>query len=218
MSYVLGQINAAHREINSYPVSSGEGRSLLIRRTYDACIEDVWDACTRPSRIGRWLAPVRGDFRVGGAFEVEGNASGRVLRCERPRLLKVTWDYGLDAATEVEVRLSPAPGGSTVFELRHASPSELVDELVRTEGLAGAVRNGAGWDLVLLGLDVFLHDDDLDRAAWRDTPQVREFTIHSYRAWGDASRAAWGVSADDMATVVESAVRHVTCALEGGDR
>ncbi|GAA0403671.1 SRPBCC domain-containing protein [Streptomyces luteireticuli] len=217
MSYVLGQINAAHREINSYPVSSGEGRSLLIRRSYDAAIEDVWDACTHPSRISRWLAPVRGDFRVGGAFEVEGNASGRVLRCERPRLLKVTWDYGPVTATEVEVRLSGDSRGGTVFELRHASSAELVAELVRTEGLAGAVRNGAGWDLVLLGLDLFLHDD-LDRAAWRDTPQVREFTLHSYRAWGDASRAAWGVSADDMATVVESAVRHVARSPEGGGR
>ncbi|KNB51882.1 SRPBCC domain-containing protein [Streptomyces caatingaensis] len=218
MSYVLGQINAAHREINSYPVSSGEGRSLLIRRTYDAPVEDVWDACTRPSRIGRWLAPVRGDFRIGGAFEVEGNASGQVLRCERPELLKVTWEYGRGAATEVEVRLARNPAGGTVFELRHASAAELVDELVRTEGLVGAVRNGAGWDLVLLGLDLFLHGDVPDRAAWKDTPQVREFTIHSFRAWGDASRAAWGVSADDMATVVESAVRHVTRAPEGGDR
>ncbi|MEK8144947.1 SRPBCC domain-containing protein [Streptomyces sp. M10(2022)] len=90
MSNVLDQINAAHREISTYPVATGEGRSLLLRRTYDASADDVWNACTDPARISRWLAPVTGDLRLGGAFQVEGRASGRScavtsLVCSRSR-------------------------------------------------------------------------------------------------------------------------------------
>ncbi|HET6356187.1 SRPBCC family protein [Streptomyces sp.] len=207
MSNVLDQINAAHREISTYPVATGEGRSLLLRRTYDASADDVWDACTDPKRISRWLAPVTGDLQLGGAFQIEGRANGEILHCDKPRLLKVTWEYGQGSVTEVEIRLSKDSKGGTVFELRHASPAEIVDELVRTQGPAGAVANGAGWDLVLLGLDGFLQGEDLDTARWKDTPQMREFTIRSYHAWGAASQAAWGISADDIATVVEYAVQ-----------
>jgi hypothetical protein len=48
---IVNQINATHREIGSHPVATGEGRSLLLRRSYDAPIEDVWSACTEPDRI-----------------------------------------------------------------------------------------------------------------------------------------------------------------------
>jgi uncharacterized protein YndB with AHSA1/START domain len=104
VSDILDQLNLTHREIRDHPVRVGEGRSLLLRRSYDASIEDVWDACTNPDRIGRWLAPVTGDLRLGGRFEVEGNAAGTVLLCVRPSLLKVTWEYAADSVTEVEIR------------------------------------------------------------------------------------------------------------------
>ncbi|MEK8144946.1 hypothetical protein NKH18_35750 [Streptomyces sp. M10(2022)] len=62
--------------------------------------------------------------------------------------------------------------------------------------------------MVLLGLDGFLRGDNLDTARWKDAPQLKEFTIRSYHAWGAASQAAWGISAVDIATVVED-VQHV---------
>ena len=43
-------------------------KTLLIRRTYDAAPEDVWDALTDPDRIVRWFLPVTGDLRPGGRF------------------------------------------------------------------------------------------------------------------------------------------------------
>ncbi|WP_217518286.1 hypothetical protein [Streptomyces lunaelactis] len=58
----VDRINAARREVGNHPVATGEGRSLLLRRSYDASIEDVWNACTDPDRISRWLAPVTGDL------------------------------------------------------------------------------------------------------------------------------------------------------------
>src|SRR5579884_3498736 len=146
---VLAHINATHREIDSHPVTGGPGRSLLLRRTYAYPVEDLWNACTDPQRLGRWLAPVEGELRPGGTFRVVGQACGRVLRCDGPHLLKVTWEYGEGTPTEVELRLSPDGHGGTVFELRHSSAAEAIDELVRTEGPLGAVENGAGWDLTL---------------------------------------------------------------------
>ena len=44
----------------------------------------MWDACTDPERIGRWFLPVSGDLRLGGRYQLEGNAGGEILRCEPP--------------------------------------------------------------------------------------------------------------------------------------
>ena len=208
MGDILDQINATHRAIGSQPVTTGEGRSLLLRRSYDAPIEDVWHACTDPRRIARWLAPVTGELRPGGSFQVEGNATGTILRCEEPALLKVTWEYGPDSITEVEIRLAKGTGGGTIIELEHASPADVVDALVRSQGPVGPVGIGGGWDLALIGLDHLLHGEDFDTAAWKSTPESRACAIRSYHAWGAVSQAAWKLSDNDIAAVVEFAVQH----------
>jgi uncharacterized protein YndB with AHSA1/START domain len=205
---IVSQINAAHREIGNQPVQTGEGRSLLLRRTYRATIEDVWSACTDPERIGRWLAPVDGDLRLGGTFQLKDNAGGEILRCEPPRLLKVTWAFGEGMRTEVELRLAPGDGGGTVLELDHASPAEVVDELVRSYGPGGTIGVGGGWDLALLGLDLHLHGADLDPATWQDATDVQQFAAGSCRAWGSVIQAAWGTTDDDIAAGIAFGVRH----------
>jgi uncharacterized protein YndB with AHSA1/START domain len=91
---VPGEIGGTHREVREGRVPTGEARTVLVRRTYPAPIEDVWDAITDASRISRWFLPVTGDFRLGGKYQLEGNAGGEILRCEPPRLLKVSWIYG----------------------------------------------------------------------------------------------------------------------------
>ncbi len=124
----------------------------------------MWNACTDPGRISRWLAPIDGDLRLGGTFQLKDNAGGRILRCEEPHLIKVTWAFGDGMPTEVEVRLAPCTDGGTTLELEHASPAEIVDELVRTYGPGGTIGIGGGWDLTLLGLDLFLHGATFDPA------------------------------------------------------
>ncbi|MBL6280075.1 SRPBCC family protein [Micromonospora fiedleri] len=205
---IINQVNATHREIGNQAVAAGAGRSLLLRRVYDAPIEDVWSACTEPERLSRWLGPIEGDLRVGGTFQLKDNAGGEILRCEEPRLLKVTWVLGEGMSTEVEVRLAPGEDGRTVFELEHASPAEIVDELVRTYGPGGTIGIGGGWDLALLGLDLFLHGVSVDPATWEDTPEAKEFAIRSCQAWAPAIQAAWGTSDDDIAVAVAFAVQH----------
>jgi uncharacterized protein YndB with AHSA1/START domain len=78
------EFGETHRKVRRKTIAAGDARTALIRRRYHAPIDDVWDACTSPDRINRWLMPVTGDLRVGGTFSLEGNASGEILRCEPP--------------------------------------------------------------------------------------------------------------------------------------
>jgi uncharacterized protein YndB with AHSA1/START domain len=49
---------------------------VTITQVYAAPVEDVWDACTNPARIPRWFLPVSGELRLGGRYQLEGNAGG----------------------------------------------------------------------------------------------------------------------------------------------
>ncbi len=152
---IVREIEAVQREVGSGRIAAGEGRAIRLRRNYEAPIEDVWDALTTPERIARWFLPISGDYRVGGNYQLEGNAGGEILTCERPNKFRVTWVYGdvTDPASisELEVRLTPAGEGSTTLELDHTA---VVPDEVWAEYGPGAV--GIGWDQGLLGLSLYL--------------------------------------------------------------
>ena len=63
----------------SAPAGSPPARDTwsVSRRTYDAPIEDVWDAVTNPERISRWFLPVSGDLRAGRALPAGGQRRWR---------------------------------------------------------------------------------------------------------------------------------------------
>ncbi len=48
MTDIAGSLTTTHREVGSRRIATGEARTALMRRRYDAPIEDVWDACTDP--------------------------------------------------------------------------------------------------------------------------------------------------------------------------
>ena len=56
-------------------------------------------------RIPLWFLPVTGDLRLGGRFQVEGNAGGVVERCDPPRSFAATWECG-ESTSWLEVRLA----------------------------------------------------------------------------------------------------------------
>ncbi len=187
---VVHEIEAARRELASTEGPSGTRRIIRLGREYDADVEDVWDALTNPERIGRWFLPISGDYRVGGRYQFEGNAGGRIVACERPRRLRATWEYGPPVAegdvSIVEVRLGPIDGGRTRFELEHTA---LVPEEFWAEYGPGAV--GVGWDGGLLGLTLHLRGGSVgDPAAWQVTDEAREFYRLSSDAWGAANLAS----------------------------
>jgi uncharacterized protein YndB with AHSA1/START domain len=187
---VIHHIEAAHREVGQRRIPAGDGRAVRLSREYDAPIDDVWDAVTNPERIGRWFLPLSGDFRVGGRYQLEGNAGGEILACERPHLLRVSWVYGEVTSnadiSEVEVRLSALDGGATLLELEHTA---VVPEDRWAEYGPGAV--GVGWDMGLLGLTLHLQGGSVgDPLAWQVSAEGREFATRSSEAWGAANQAA----------------------------
>ena len=188
---IVRELEAAQREVGPGRTAAGEGRAVRLRRTFDVPIEDVWDAVTSPDRISRWFLPISGDFRIGGRYQLEGNAGGEIVACERPHRLRVTWAYGEVASpadvSEVELRLAPADGGSTTFELEHTA---IVPEDAWAMFGPGAV--GVGWDGGLLGLSLYLRTGATveDPIAWQGSEEGRRFNTLSSVAWGVANEAS----------------------------
>jgi uncharacterized protein YndB with AHSA1/START domain len=187
---IVREIDAVQREVRGGRIAAGEGRQVRLQRTYDAPIDDVWDALTNPERIGRWFLPVSGDYRLGGSYQFEGNAGGEIVECARPNRLKVTWVYGVVSSpadvSEVEVRLAPAGDQRTTLVLEHTA---IVPEDRWDEYGPGAV--GVGWEGGLLGLALHLQGGSVgDPMAWAVSDEGRDFYKRSSAAWGEANRAA----------------------------
>ena len=200
MRDVLDELDAMHREVGKGRLPAGEAYAVILRRRYHAEIEDVWDAITSAERLRRWFLPVSGELRLGGRYQLEGNAGGEIMQCEPPRLLKVSWLFGPDAkdgTSEVEVRLTPGPAGDTDFELIH---SAVVDEDFFPTYGPGAT--GVGWDLGLLSLAAHLAGESLgDPNEFESSPEARELSRRSAAAWGQAHLEAGGDPAQVVAAV-----------------
>ncbi|MEU7838047.1 MULTISPECIES: SRPBCC family protein [unclassified Nonomuraea] len=193
---IIKQIEYVHRQLED----GDELKTVVLRRHYDADIEDLWDACTSAERISRWFLPVKGDLRLGGHYQLEGNAGGEVLECEPPHRFKVSWIFGdAPGLSEVEVRLSADGAERTLFELRHtaAMPPEMWDRFG-----PGAV--GVGWDQGLLGLALHLTGGSIgDPIAWQGSEEGRTYSKTCSRLWGEAHEAA-GAPADQAKAAADN--------------
>lgn len=141
----IGAVGAVRREVVPTTHEGKPARMVVAERSYDAEVDDVWDALTNPERIPRWFLPISGDLRVGGRYQLEGQAGGTITACERPRHLAVTWEYDGEVSW-VDVHLSAASDGTTL-RLEHIAH---VDDKKWDEYGPGAV--GVGWDLTIVAL------------------------------------------------------------------
>jgi uncharacterized protein YndB with AHSA1/START domain len=190
MIEVRHQISAVRRLIGTRLVAAGEARVLTISQTYATGIDDLWDACTNPERIPRWFVPVSGELRLGGRFQVQGNASGTIERCDPPKSFGATWEFGGEVSW-IEVRLNAEADGLTRLELEHTAH---VDDERWVEFGPGAV--GIGWDLSLMGLATHLSSgsgeavDPREATTWMASEDGKLFMTLSSEQWRDASIAA----------------------------
>jgi uncharacterized protein YndB with AHSA1/START domain len=191
---IPNQLAAIYREVGERPAGDGEGVGVLLRRSYGAAIDDVWNAVTDPDRMRRWFLPVSGELRVGGSFQLEGNAGGEILSCEPPRLLRVTFG---GPTSVVELRLT-ADGDETILELEHVVPLEIA------RSAAGALYVGPGWDGALMGLDLYLRGEaPADPAAAANSLEVQEFSKQSVHVWSAAVESSGAAGADEIAAATE---------------
>src|SRR5437868_10501697 len=122
---VKHQISEVRRAVGSKVLEAGQARVITISQAYEGSLDDVWDACTNPERIPRWLMPVSGDLRLGGRYQLEGNAGGTIETCEPPHRFTATWEFG-GGMSWIEVTLT-AEGERTRVSVEHIAHVE--DEL-----------------------------------------------------------------------------------------
>jgi uncharacterized protein YndB with AHSA1/START domain len=194
-------LGAVTRSVESTTRDGRPAKVAVATRTYPTGPDDVWDALTDPARIPRWFAPVSGDLRPGGRFQVEGNAGGEVLACDAPQRLALTWEYGGEVSW-VEVLLDGSDESTTVT-LRHTA--ELTDPERWDMFGPGAV--GIGWELSLMGLAEHLAThasmDPEAVEAWGATADGIAFMTGAATGWGEAAAAG----GDDRDAAMSAAAR-----------
>jgi len=183
---IASQIGAVTRAVENRERDGKPVRAVIACRSYDTTIDDVWDALTNAQRIPRWFLPISGELKLGGRYQFEGNAGGTITTCEPPRHLAVTWEFA-GGMSWVEVKLAEEAEGSTWLELQHIAP---VDPHWEQYG-PGAV--GVGWDLGLMGLDLYLKtgaSNPEQSMAWMGSDEGKTFIRGSSDDWGRAAIAA----------------------------
>ena len=179
-----------------------EGRPanvVIASRAYDTTVEDLWDALTNKERIPRWFLPVSGDLRLGGRYQLQGNAGGTITRCEPPRRVAMTWEYA-GQVSWVDVKLEATPDGRAQLELEHiALPDEHWDRF-------GPGATGVGWDMALSGLEQHIATrervDPAEAMAWFGSEDGKSFVRHSSDDW---CRAAIAAGAEQAAATAAAA-------------
>lgn len=181
-------IGAQFRQLVERDYEGKPARVVVGVRTYETSLEDLWDAVTNAERLPRWFAPVSGDLRLGGRYQIEGNAGGTVTRCDPPQALDLTWEFG-GGTSWVTLRLEPE-GQGVRLTLEHIAHVDIASEEFWQKFGAGAV--GVGWDLSFLGL-AFHVDGTMDRdaaMAWTESDEGKVFMRASAEAWANAQIAA----------------------------
>ncbi|GAB5899594.1 SRPBCC family protein [Mycolicibacterium mageritense] len=184
------QLNDVRRSVGRKTFEAREARVVTVSQTYDTDAVDLWDACTNVERIPRWFLPITGDLRVGGRFQLEGNASGEVLSCDPPRTFTTTWE-AMGATSWVEVSITPESDDRATFTLDHIMHADDHDEFWLQFG-PGAV--GVGWDSALLGLAGYLGGGARitpeEGAAWAASEEGRTFMSTASERWYEAALAS----------------------------
>jgi uncharacterized protein YndB with AHSA1/START domain len=157
---------------------TGETFGVLLRRTFPASVEQLWQSCTENDPLSRWLGRIEGDPQSGQfTLVLPGGAAGDVstevcvLRCDPPNRLDLRWTFdGADSA--VSARIEPDGSGARLSIEHYAHTEE------------SAIGYGPGWEEFLADLeDVLagrerLHDcADLERecqARWQGLPRIAD--------------------------------------------
>lgn len=131
--------------------------AIRVEDVYDTGIDDLWDACTTPERLARWIADVSGDLRVGGTIHASFTSSWtgpvRIEECDRPHHLLLTMEPGTDDEGELEAWLTEEGDKSRLVVEERGLPLDKLHFY------------GAGWQAHLEDLGRSLAQEP---SVWRD--------------------------------------------------
>jgi uncharacterized protein YndB with AHSA1/START domain len=207
-------VDAIRREVHTLERDGQAARSVVIERSYDATVDDVWDAITNPERIPRWFLPIEGDLRLGGRYQLQGNAGGEVTACEPPTHLAATWEYG-GATSWVDVQVSKGDDGGSHLRLEHVALVE--DGEMWQQFGPGAV--GIGWDLAIFGLSAHLRTGETVSVDGQPVgePPGSDVMARSSDAWCAADIASGTPEDDARARADRTLAAYTGTGGEGGE-
>jgi uncharacterized protein YndB with AHSA1/START domain len=195
---VLGLVT---RSVRNFEKDGKPASAVTLTRLYDTSVDDLWDALTGRERIPRWFLPVEGDLRLGGRYQLKGNAGGIITACEPPTHFAATWEFG-GAVSWIDVALA-AERHQARLTLEHTA----IIEDHWTQFGPGAV--GIGWDLAIAGLERYLASgasvDHATAEAWMVSSEGKAFMSESGERW----RAAHVASGVDPASAKERSDRTI---------
>ena len=185
---VTRHIGAISRVVEDRLHGGRPARAVIASRGYPTTIDDLWEAITSAERLPRWFLPITGDLRLGGRYQLQGNAGGTITACEPPRRFEVTWEHGGET-TWLTVRLAEVSNGETRLELEHVA---ILEDLSKY-GQFGPGAVGIGWDLTLMGLAEHLASggavDPAQGMAWMVSAPGKSFMRLSSDDWCRAAIA-----------------------------
>lgn len=127
-----------------------DGRGAVrVEEVFDTDIDDLWEACTRPERLARWIAEVSGNLLPGGEFSAlftsgwEGTGSIEV--CEPPhRLVVLTRESDSSDEQVMEATLSTDGRRTTLIIEERGLPADRLPSY------------GSGWQIHVEDLGAYL--------------------------------------------------------------
>ncbi len=179
-------LRAVERSVSSLERDGKLTRAVTLVRGYSTTIEDLWDVLTHAERIPRWFLPISGKLELGGRYQLEGNAGGRITACEPPSHFALTWEFGGDVSW-MEARLTDDGAGGARLALTHTA----LDSEHWEEYGPGAV--GVGWELAAAGLAFHLAQPTApkpDEAALVTSREGKAFVAGSSEWWRQAAVAS----------------------------
>src|SRR5262245_9402362 len=195
---VLGPVT---RTVKSCEKDGRPTSTVTLTRLYDTDVDDLWDVLTNAERIPRWFLPIEGDLKLGGKYQLKGNAGGTITTCAPPRHFAATWEFG-GGVSRIDVKLAPE-GGQARLTLEHTA---IIEDHWKQFG-PGAV--GIGWDLALMGLARHLESqapvDKAEALAWMGSAGGKEFMSESGERW----RAAHVAGGEDAGSAKERSDRTI---------
>ncbi|MFK7766784.1 MAG: SRPBCC domain-containing protein [Mariniblastus sp.] len=201
---------AEYRIVKNADRDGQPARIVSVARTHETDANDLWDAVANPKRLPCWFLPITGDLKLGGRYQLEGHASGKITQCVPQEFMEMTWECG-DNLSWVSIRLTP-DGEGTRMTLEHTM---LKDEASETHWKKyGPGATGVGWDLGFAGLGLHLANgnatiDQQDTQAWMASEHGKQFIRESAKAWGEAHIAA-GESAPTAVEMAEQTAKAYT--------
>lgn len=187
---VASNVGAVTRAVVDRDHEGKPARVVLASRSYATGIDDAWDALTSAERIPRWFLPIEGDLKLGGRYQLKGNAGGTIMECEPPRRLALSWEFA-GGTSWVFVTLTEEGPDSTRLELEHVAHKD--EEFVKFWDQFGPGAVGVGWDLTLLGFGAHVEQgfavDHEEAEAWALSENGKDYATQSSDRWCAASVA-----------------------------